>query len=303
MAALTLKNCLIPALATPLTEAGAPHVDLLAERSRALLKAGCDGLGLFGTTGEGPHFSVKQRQTALEGVIKRGIPARRLIVSANASALADVVALARHALTQKVAGILLMPPFFLRAAAREAGVERFYDQVIAGVGDGKLRLFLYNFPDISGFALTPSLVRRLVERHGRVIAGLKDSGGDWRVTEAMIREFPDLAIMTGTEIHIHRLLAAGGAGTLCGLGNVMPALLRRLIDRPQLADRLVPAIQAMDDVLSAQPFLPSVKAVVADLTGQPEWRRVTPPLEPLAEPSRLELTRRFRELLAAVPPE
>jgi hypothetical protein len=83
----------------------------------------------------------------------------------------------------------------------------------------------------------------------------------------------------------------------------MPALLRRLIDRPQQADRLLPAIQAMDDVLSAQPFLPSVKAVVADLTGRPEWRRVTPPLEPLAEPSRNELTRRFRELLAAVPPE
>src|SRR5262245_4126935 len=131
MATLALKNCLIPALATPLTDAGTPHLELLAERGKALLKAGCDGLGLFGTTGEGPHFSVKQRQASLEGVIKHGISTGRLIVSANASALADVVALARHALAQKVAGILLMPPFFLRAATREAGVERFYDQVIA----------------------------------------------------------------------------------------------------------------------------------------------------------------------------
>src|SRR5437879_367391 len=83
----------------------------------------------------------------------------------------------------------------------------------------------------------PALVRRLVVRHPGIIAGIKDSGGDWDKTAALLRELPDLQVLTGTEIHLPRAIAAGAAGTICGLGNIMPGLLRRLIDRPDLAAR------------------------------------------------------------------
>jgi 4-hydroxy-tetrahydrodipicolinate synthase len=292
------RNCLIPAMATPMTEDFAPDAARMAARARALLGDGADAVALFGTTGEGPHFPVAQRQSALEHIAAAGLPPDRLIVAANAVALADVISLARHAVAIGAAAVLLMPPFFLRGATSEAGVERFYDAVIAACSDPRLRVILYHFPDISGFAFTPPLIRRLVARHGPAIVGIKDSGGDWAVTGAFIGEFPELAVMTGTEVHIHRVIDAGGAGTICGLGNVMPRLLRRLLDRPALADQLVPSIQAMDDALSAHPFVPACKAVIAELTGDATWRRVMPPLSPLAEPQRFGLLDRVRDLLA-----
>ena len=293
-----LRNCLIPAMATPVTEDFAPDAARMAARARALLGDGADGVALFGTTGEGPHFPVAQRQAALEQVIAGGLPPDRLIVAANAVALADVISLARHAVAVGAAAVLLMPPFFLRGATSEAGVERFYDAVIAACSEPRLRVILYHFPDISGFAFTPPLIRRLVERHGPAIVGIKDSGGDWAVTSAFIGAFPELAVMTGTEVHIHRVVDAGGAGTICGLGNVMPRLLRRLLDRPALADQLVPSIQAMDDALSAHPVVPACKAVIAELTGDAAWRRVMPPMSALAEPQRTGLLDRIRDLLA-----
>lgn len=292
------RNCLIPAIATPVTDDMAPDAARLAARGRGLLAEGADAIAVFGTTGEGPHFSAAQRQGALERTVAAGLPASRLVVAANAAALADVVAVARHAVHLGAAAVLVMPPFYLRGATTETGVERFYDAVIAGCDDPGLRLILYHFPDISGFALTPALVRRLIDRHGATIAGLKDSGGNWDTTAAFIESLPELAVMTGTEVHTHRVIAAGGAGALCGLANVMPQLLRRLIDRPAQAEHLVSSIQVLDDVISTHPFVPALKAVVADLTGDAAWRRVMPPLSPLAEPQRLAMLARFRELFA-----
>jgi 4-hydroxy-tetrahydrodipicolinate synthase len=295
MTDLLRKPTLIAAAATPLDAALRPDADRLLERCRALLGEGCDGIALFGTTGEGPHFPVEQRQSTLEALLAAGFPADRLVVSASALALTDAVALARHAVGLGVGPILLMPPFFLRGVTRAGGVERFIDLFLDRCAEPRLALLLYHFPDITGFAFTPELIRRLLDRHGPAIAGLKDSGGDWSVTERLIAGFPELALLTGTEVHLPQALAAGAVGTICGLANVIPGLVRRLTDRPELAPRLIPAIQAIDDLISAHPFIPACKAAVGALTGQRDWRRVTPPLEPLDEAAAAALGARLRD--------
>jgi 4-hydroxy-tetrahydrodipicolinate synthase len=291
------KPTLIAAVTTPLDAALRPDADLLLRHCRWLLAEGCDGVALFGTTGEGPQLPVEQRQEALEALVAGGLPAERLVVSASALPLADAVALGRHAVGLGVGPILLMPPFFLRGATRPAGVERFVDLFLEACASPRLALLLYHFPDITGFGFAPELIGRLIERHGPAIAGVKDSGGDWDHTLRLIQGFPGLAILTGTEVHLPQALAAGGAGTICGLANVMPALLRRLVERPDEAGRLVPRIQAIDDLISAYPFIPACKAAVAALTGQRDWRRVTPPLEPLDEAAATALGTAVRRLL------
>jgi 4-hydroxy-tetrahydrodipicolinate synthase len=85
MADLPSRNCLITAVATPLTVDLAPDAALLIAHCRSLLAGGCDALALFGTTGEGPHFSVTQRKRVLDMVLGGGIPAGRLLISASAS--------------------------------------------------------------------------------------------------------------------------------------------------------------------------------------------------------------------------
>lgn len=288
---LPRSNALIAAVATPLDPDFRPDIRLLAERCHALLSAGCDGIALFGTTGEGPAFAVEDRQLALENLIAAGVAPAQLIVSAGALVLSDVAALAGHATAVGVAGVLLMPPCLFRNGIGEDGVFRFYDTVIDRVGRGDLRLHLYHFPEISGVALTPRLIERLSERYPRTIVGVKDSGGNLGFTEELLRRFSDLQIFTGTEIHLPAALAGGGAGTICGLANVIPGVLRLMSDGRTLPDRrrYLPLVEAADSLFSRTPFIPALKAVIADQAGEPAWRRVVPPLAelPLADEQRL----------------
>src|SRR5690606_11076358 len=131
--------------------------------------------------------------------------------------------------------------------------------VIDRVARADLRLYLYHFPDICGAPITPQVVRRLDERYGGQIAGVKDSGGDLDFTLDLIRRFSHLSIFTGTEVHLPEAIAAGGRGTVCGLANVMPKLMRAMCDAPTAFDRraLLPLILAGDAVLSRRPFIPS----------------------------------------------
>jgi 4-hydroxy-tetrahydrodipicolinate synthase len=303
-ATLPKSNCLLVATATPVTADLHPHVGLLAEHIAMLYGAGCDGVALFGTTGEGTEFSVADRIGALDALVAAGLAPGRMVVSVGALAVPDIVALAHHALDHEVDSLLLMPPCVYRGGITEDGTFRFFATVIDRIGRDDLRLLLYHFPDICGVPVTPRVVRRLDEAYPGIIAGVKDSGGDLDFTEALIRRFSHLSIYTGSETHLPQALAAGARGTICGLGNAMPRLMRAMFDAPTAFDRrrLVPDILAGDAILSRKPFPASVKAVLAAATGRAEWNRVLPPMSEIAMPERDWLLRDFRKWESRLPP-
>src|SRR5262245_6542949 len=291
LSGLPARDCLVVAITTPITDSFRPDAALLVDRCRTLMLDGCDGVTLFGTTGEGAEFSVADRTATLEQVIASGIPADRIIVSVGALSIPDVVTLARHALDQKVDGLLLMPPCVYRGGVTDDGAFRFYASAIDAIARPDLRLYLYHFPDICGVPVTPNVVRRLDERYPGRIAGIKDSGGDLDFTEALLKRFSHLSIFTGSEVHVPQLLASGGRGTICGLANVMPRLMRAMIDALNLFERrrFIPQILGGDLILSRRPFIASIKAILADATDDPAWRRVLPPMAevPVIEEARM----------------
>lgn len=303
MAELPHRNCVMAAVATPVTADFRPNADLLLDHCRRLLAEGCDGLAVFGTTGEGVSFTADDRRHVLEHLLAEGLDPARLIVSAGALTVEDMAALAGHATAEGVAGVLLMPPPFYRNGIDDDGVFAFYAAVIERARRADLQLYLYNFPAICGMTITPSLAARLGERFPGVVVGIKDSGGDWAVTAGLLRDCPELSIYTGTEIHLPDALVAGGAGTICGLANAIPTLLRRLADSPDAGEqrRMVLLVQAVDNLLCRAPFIPSLKAAIADSLGRPEWRRTVPPLLALAETEANRLADDYRRLMATLP--
>src|SRR5262245_49149453 len=84
----------------------------LANHCHDLIQRGCSGVVLFGTTGEGPSFSVKEKQMTLKKLIKSGIDPKMIIVGVICSALQDAVELTSTAIEQKCAAVMIVPPFF-----------------------------------------------------------------------------------------------------------------------------------------------------------------------------------------------
>ena len=126
---------------------------------------------------------------------------------------------------------------------------------------------------------------RLAAAFPGVIAGVKDSAGDWSHTSALLERVPELAILVGHEPHLPRLLRAGGAGTICGVANVYPALVRALLS-PSVTANDEERIATFIEIAFAYPFLPAFKAIVAARTGDPGWLAVRPPLVALADDAR-----------------
>ncbi len=103
------------------------NIDITAfvRHSRSLLDAGCAGVTPFGTTGEGPSFSVAERVAGIDGLIEGGVPAERILVSTSCAAIPDAVALTRHAVQAGAFGVLLLPPFFLKGVHDQGIVDAY----------------------------------------------------------------------------------------------------------------------------------------------------------------------------------
>ena len=289
---------LICAQATPLRADLAIDHDLLLAHARDLLARGCDGLAVFGTSGEGPCLPVGARRAGLEHLLESGIAPERLIVGTASASTADAIELTRHALAMGVAEVLLMPPFFLREAASEEGLYRFFATVIEAA-DPRLRLLLYQFPAISGVHLSVELIGRLRTDFGELVHGIKDSGGDFANTASYLQAFPELTIYVGTEVHARRAMALGGVGTICGLGNVLPQAMRRYLDAgEEEAGRWEALIRAVDAAILVSPFLPGCKAAIALASGADGWRRVLPPLAPLGDEEFARLSTALTDIAA-----
>jgi 4-hydroxy-tetrahydrodipicolinate synthase len=263
------------AVATPLDAAGRVNVPLLARHSLDLIRRGLHGVTLFGTTGEGPSFTVAERRAALEALLEAGVANHQVIVATGAAALGDAIDLTRHALAQGCNRVLLLPPFFFKDV-NSAGVADAVGAVIEAIDDPRLRVILYHIPQVSGIAFDDGAIATLRQRYGVIIEGIKDSSGNLEHSLGLIERHRGLKVYVGAENTIAHTRAAGGAGTICGLANVVPETILASFAGERSEDREV--IDALLASVGSQPFTPWLKALLAVRQGDEGWRRVRRPL-------------------------
>ena len=275
------------AMLTPLDRDGAVDHARLAEHARRLLAQGVDGVAPFGTTGEGQSFGIGERAAGLAAILAAGIPAHRVVAATGCAALSETIALTRQSVGSGCAASLVLPPFFFKDVSDE-GLFAWYARVIEAVGDSRLRVLLYHIPQVTGVPMSVDLVARLAAAFPGIIAGVKDSSGEWENTAALLARVPQLAILVGHEPHLPRALRAGGAGTICGVANLYPSFVRALFS-PNVTKADEDRLATLIDIAFRQPFLPAFKAIVAAQTQDPAWRALCPPQVALDEDQRRTL--------------
>ena len=272
---------------TPLDAGGAPCVDMLVDHCRWVLAEGCQGIVLFGTTGEANSFTLDERRAVLEEATREGLAADTLIVGTGCCALGDTVALTRHALASGCHRVLVLPPFYYKHVSPE-GVIEAYSRIIEMVADTRLRLYFYRIPQFSGVDIGPVVVEALLARYPDAVAGLKDSSGDWPTTQALCAEFGGtIDILVGSERFLTKALNAGASGCVTATANVSPRSLRALYDsRDPAAQETATARRA---VFESMPSIAALKEMTAQRTGDARWRDLRPPLRPLLENQAAEI--------------
>jgi 4-hydroxy-tetrahydrodipicolinate synthase len=267
---------------TPLTAEGAPDHRRLAEHVRRLFAAGVDGIAPFGTTGEGQSFTVGERREGVAALIDAGIPAGRIVAATGCAALPDTIELTRAAVQAGCAGALVLPPFFFKGVSEE-GVYASYAQLIDAVADPRLSLYVYHIPQVTEVAIPHDVIARLVRAYPGAIKGIKDSEGALDHTLRLLARFPELAVFVGHEPHLPAALASGGAGTICGVANLYPRLMRRLHDGAVAGDVAadLARVEAFVATLPGVPLFAAFKALLSTLYADPAWAALRAPLVPL----------------------
>ncbi len=285
---------------TPLTDELEPDTAALVAHLRWLLDEGCDGVAVLGTTGEANSLSVEQRLRVIEAVAAAPeLPHDRLLIGTGSSALADALRLSRAALDAGIERLLVLPPFYYKPVSDD-GLHRFFAALIEGLAEPRLRIFLYNFPQLTGVPFSLALINRLRVDFPDTVVGMKDSSGDWDNMKAVCEAFPDFATFAGTERHLLDILRIGGAGCISATANATSMLCQHVFaawrDGEANADARQDKLTGWRLAIQAFPVIPALKALAAGRTGKESWRNLLPPQLPLTADQELALVQRLTEL-------
>jgi 4-hydroxy-tetrahydrodipicolinate synthase len=214
------------ALVTPMTHEGRvdePAAERLVEH---VIGGGVHGLLALGSTGETASLDENARRTMLEAVVKAARGRVPVICGVAQSHLAAARAEVAAARKLGADAVLVAPPFYY--PTDQAGVLAFYRDLAAGA---ELPLMLYNIPQFTKVVAEPATVAALA--HEGTIQGIKDSSRDFEYFEGVCiatRDLPAFRMFTGSDTMLLASLAMGGAGTICGAGNVAPAMVVRIFE-------------------------------------------------------------------------
>ncbi|MGA8051980.1 MAG: dihydrodipicolinate synthase family protein [Burkholderiales bacterium] len=266
---------------TPFDKDLAPDAPRFVRHCKWLLANGCSGLAVFGTNSEANSMSVEEKLRLLEALVAGGVPPATLMPGTGHCALSDSVAMTRRAVQMGCAGVLMLPPFYYKGVSDE-GLYRNFAEVIERVGDDRLRLYLYHIPPVSQVPITLALIERLLGKYPGIVAGVKDSSGDWNNTKAMLDAFgkSGFDVFAGSEVFLLDNMRHGGKGCITATGNVNPAAIDQVFRNWQSADadKLQAGITATRKIVQKVQMIPALKAIIAHFSNDPAWRTLRPPL-------------------------
>ncbi|MGE0409632.1 MAG: dihydrodipicolinate synthase family protein [Amphiplicatus sp.] len=280
--AQVLKGVLAPVI-TPFDADLRPNAEAWIAHCRWLLSQDC-GLAVFGTTSEGNSISTPEKCALLEAAAESGLETARMMPGVGACSIPETVELTKAAIEIGASGVLMLPPFYYKAAT-EDGLFAFFSEVIERVGDERLKIYLYHIPQVSGVPISLALAERLLKAYPITIAGAKDSSGDWPNTKAMIDMGDNFDVFAGSEIFLLETMRAGGVGCIGATTNITPAAIYDVYAnwRAEDADDRQARITAFRKALDVFPMIPMLKAAIGLFNNDSDWFRVRPPLVALSE--------------------
>jgi N-acetylneuraminate lyase len=249
---------IFPALLTPLTSEGKLRKDSLALLLKRVYQAGCEGVYIAGTTGEGLLLPLEVREALTEAVIELSPPERTVIVHVGANSTASAVRLARHAASccaHVISSIAPIGPFSF------ADISTYYQTLAEAT---PLPVLLYFFPASSPAVAGYPQIEQLCRIPG--VAGLKFTSFDL-YTMNRAKQLGKVVFNGHDEVLAAGLLmgADGGIGSIY---NLEPELFVQLYNAARKGDwvearRLQDRVNELITIVLGYPLFPTLKLILS----------------------------------------
>jgi 4-hydroxy-tetrahydrodipicolinate synthase len=274
------------AAVTPLKNASTLDLESVPALADFLASRGCHGIVLFGTTGEGPSFSSKEREEVMR-VLQVNRPAgSRLIAGTGTPSLTETIELTKRAFDLGYDAALVVPPYYFRKAGDD-GLFEWFSEVIRKAVPADKFLIGYHIPPLIGIGFSIPLLEKLKNAFPSQFAGIKDSSHDVEFARAVGETFgSDLLVLNGTDSYLKIALEYHAAGCITAPANLISPDLREvwdlIRDGKDATAAQTRATEKRHILEKYPPFPPTLKALMHRMHGLPRWA-VKPPLENLPE--------------------
>jgi 4-hydroxy-tetrahydrodipicolinate synthase len=276
------------AAVTPLKHDSTLDLEAVPVLLRFLASRGCHGALLFGTTGEGPSFSPKERETLLRSVrvYRQQLPGFKLLAGTGTPSLSESIDLTKLAFDLGYDGVVVLPPYYYRKAT-DSGLFNWFSELITKAVPVNKYLLGYHIPSATGIGFSLDLLARLKDAFPTQFAGIKDSSHEEAFATTLGQRFGgDLLVLNGTDSHFYHAVKNHAQGAITAAANLISEDLREIWDSFQEGkdpSEVQARVTNQRHILEKyMPFPPTLKALMHKLHDMPSWA-VRSPLEELDE--------------------
>lgn len=234
-----------------------------------LIKGGVDGILIMGSIGEFFALTMEQKKELIHFAAEKIAHRVRLLAGTTSMVFDEIIELSKYAKETGTDGVIIPPPYYFPIS--ETGLETYYGKIAELLPDQDI--YLYNFPDRTGYDVTPQVTLNLVKKYPN-IKGYKDTQAGMDHTRELIKLIkavrPDFEIYSGFDDNFAHNVLAGGDGCIAGLSNVLPELTHGWVEAFAKEDlQKVQEIQQKIDILMeiyqvGKPFVPYIKAAMEE---------------------------------------
>jgi 4-hydroxy-tetrahydrodipicolinate synthase len=205
-----------PAVTTQFHDDQSLDVESTIDHCEALVDAGCHGLVMLGTLGEGTSLSRAEKLALLEGVRSSCGDRVPILTCVAEYTTADACGLAEAARELGLDGLMVLPAMVYKSDARET-LAHF--RAVARATD--LPIMVYNNPVSYGVDITPEMFGELADEE--TLVAIKESSDDVRRVTDIINVVGDrFTIFCGVDDLALEALLMGAEGWVAGLVNAFP---------------------------------------------------------------------------------
>jgi len=260
------------AIATPFDKKNKIELSEFRNHISYLLKYNIKSFTFFGTTGEGPSISLKEKIKSLEYLLSHELKTKQTYVSIIQSSYKTAKLEIENYNKLGIKNFLVSPPFFFKELHKDA-LESWFTNLFNSISNQN-SILLYNIPQITKIRIDAELIRRLQNQFSdNFVKGVKDSSGDIEQTNKFLKH-NSIVTTVGDERLIAKVLKLGGDGSICGLSNIYPKEILDIIENKQEN----PSINKIVNKILNFPVVPAIKTLLYLKTNNKIWLNVRPPL-------------------------
>ena len=209
---------------TPFKDDGSLAVDRDAYLAHVswLAEVGVRGIVPFGTNGEGPSVTLREKLWVLKALFEEEPPIQ-ILPSVMQGNLPETIEMLEALDDYPVTAIVVLPPYYFKPATAE-GLKRFYEPVLTAT---RHPVIVYHIPKYA--VPVPEEVVT-----GLPVWGAKDSGGEPDYTITLLNA--GKGVLLGTEDDLWQKLNLGAQGVISALGNFIPEEILDMHEKVKLGD-------------------------------------------------------------------